>query len=103
MNRRTAIATLTIAATLGLAVPADATVTPRLTSLSSSTRNISYKTTTGVLKAIAPGASVSGARSVYASCSGTTVYAIDGGPVVTQAKCTWRTLTDGHSYVYKAA
>lgn len=96
-----AVLLLVLAAVWAGAGSAAGSVAPRLTNLSTSNRNLSYKTTAGALGALAPGRSVGSVRSFYSACSGTTVVSINSGPPVTVARCTWRTMSDGSSYVVK--
>lgn len=91
LKRSIAAAGAAAALVVTAAVSAEA-LSSRLTSLSSSNRNLSYIDSAGALRALAPGGSVSGAKQTYAACSGVTVISINGGPPFTQTPCTWRNL-----------
>lgn len=95
--KKPVIAAAALALAFVTAAPAQGASLPRLSNLSTSNRNLSYKTVSAVLGALKPGQSVT-ARSYYSPCSGTTVVAIDSGPPVTKAQCTWFGMADGHVY-----
>lgn len=102
MKHRALIAAVALSSLAVLSAPsAEAVSPPWIHLLSTSSRNLSYWTTSGTLSYLKPGQSNYGTK-VYASCSGTTIFTVNGGSTInTQAKCSTKTLVAGNSYAYK--
>ena len=107
MNRaRLALASLAaLVAVVAQAVPAQA-ATAYVTNSCNSNRNLSVNLTAdpqpGLFGSLAP---CRGGQwgSFYSSCSGTTIYQVNGGAWSTVPSCTWRKLTAGNVYVVRTA